>query len=82
MKELDLYKFVQENSIELRWDDDILSTWIPHYCLEDFTGIIGSSLDEGGVKATLLRNGFIWVDLVPICNYFGVEPERIFPMED
>ncbi len=80
MKELDLYQFLKENEIEMRWDDDVLTTWIPYWALADFAKIVGTSLDEGGREARLCRYGFIWIDMAPICEYYGIEPERIFPV--
>jgi len=80
MKELDLYQFLNENEIEMRWDDDVLSTWISHWDIDDFCKLIKSSLDEGGRDARILSDGSIWIDLAPICEYYGIEPERIFPI--
>ena len=78
MTELNLYQFLKENEIEMRWDGDVLSTWLSRWNLEEFTKLISSALDEGGVEARLLSGGSVWVDLVPICEYYGIEPERIF----
>lgn len=78
MKELDLFKFLKENEIEMRWDDEVLSIWLWHWHLEDFAKIVGTSLDEGGCDAKILSDGSLWLDLVPICEYYGIEPERIF----
>lgn len=80
MKELDLYQFLKENEVEMRWNDDVLSTWVSHWHLADFAKLIGSSLDEGGREARIMSDGSIWIDLVPICKYYGIEPERIFPI--
>ena len=80
MKELDLYQFLKENEVEMRWDDDVLSTWVSHWHLEDFAKLIGSSLDEGGRDARIMSDGSIWIDLAPVCEYYGIEPERIFPI--
>jgi hypothetical protein len=82
MKELDLHKFCTENHVEMRWDGDILSTWIYPWLIEDFAKLVESALSDGGVEARLLPDGFIWVDLVPICDYYGIDPERIFPVPE
>lgn len=83
MKELDLYQFLTEYGIEMRWDtiddDDTLSAWIPACVLGDFTKMIEGSLQDGGREAQLCSGGFVWVDLAAICAYFDIEPERIFP---
>lgn len=80
MKELDLHKFLKENEVEMRWDDDVLSTWISHWHLAEFAELIRSSLDEGGLEARIVADGSVWIDLVPVCEYYGIEPERIFPI--
>jgi hypothetical protein len=79
MEGLDLYRFLHEHDIAMRWDDEQLSTWVSHWHLEDFAKLIGSSLEEGGRNAHLCSDGSIWIDLVPICEYYGIEPEKIFP---
>ena len=78
MKELDLYKFLQTYSVEMRWDDDELSAWIPGYCLAEFTTLIDNILHEGGLEARLTTGGYVWVDLVRICEHFDIDPARIF----
>lgn len=77
MKELDFYKFIQENGIEIRWDDDILSAWIPAYLIVEFSKLCASALSEDGIEARLITDGFIWVDLVPIFGFYGVDPLEI-----
>ena len=80
MKELDLYQFLKENEIEMRWDGEVLSTWIHHWQIADFSKLIRSSLSDGGQDARIVSDGSVWIDLVPICEYYGIEPERIFPI--
>lgn len=79
MEALDLYLFLDEHDIAMRWDDEELSTWIPADCLSDFTDLISSSLSDGGMPTQLMENGIVWIDLVPVCEYYGIEPEKIFP---
>lgn len=79
MKELDLYQFLKEHDVEMRWDDDVLSTWISHWHLYEFAKLANSSLSDGGAESRLTSDGSVWIDLVPICEYYGIEPERIFP---
>lgn len=79
MTELALYQFIKENEVEMRWDGETLSTWISHWNIEEFSKLISSSLDEGGREARLCAYGIVWIDLVSICEYYGIEPEHIFP---
>jgi len=84
MKELDLYQFLKENEVEMRWDiidgDAILVAWIPAYILTDFSKMIETALSDGGRSAHLCSGGFLWVNLGAICEYYGIEPERIRPV--
>jgi len=84
MKELDLYKFLEKNTVEMRWDgikeSAVLSAWIPAHSLTEFTEMIASSLNDGGRTAHLCSRGFIWVDLSSICEHYGIDPEKIFPI--
>lgn len=83
MKEIDLYRFIADNGVDLRWDDDVLSCWIPHYILDEFTSMISQSyFDDGAIDAALTSGGFVWVDLVPICEYHGIEPEKVFAKQN
>ena len=81
MDELTLYKFIYDNDVELRWDDAVLSTWVPSWSIKDFADLMPGALDEGGIEARLLQNGTIWVDLVPICDRYGIDPEKIHPKQ-
>lgn len=82
MKELDLYKFIEDNAIDLRWDEEALSCWIPSYKLVKFTELISSSLSEEGIECVLLKNGYIWVNLVPICERYDIDPNRLYAKVD
>jgi hypothetical protein len=79
MQELDLYRFLHETAeAEMRWYGDQLSCWISHWHIKEFCDLVGPGvLDEGGIECRLLNRGDIWLDLVPICEYHGIDPERI-----
>jgi hypothetical protein len=82
MNELDLYRFLISNHVEMRWSEDVLSAWIPHYRIIDFSNLISSALRDGGIVTRLKEGGCLWVDLVPICDFYGIDPQRILPYED
>lgn len=81
MKELDLKQFLTEKQIEMRWDGDVLSTWVEHWSIDEFAKLVESALNDGGIEVNLLKGGTIWLDLVPICEHYGIEPDRILPKE-
>jgi len=82
MKELDLYSYLISHDIEMRWTGDVLCAWIPPYCIADFSNLISSALSDGGIEARLKELGYVWVDLVPICDFYDIDPQRILPYED
>lgn len=84
MTELDLYRFIKENDVEISWyGDDQLTAWLCHYQLMMFCELIGDGiLDEGGIEVRLQQRGTIALNLVPICEYHGIDPERILPKTD
>ncbi len=82
MTELDLYRFLQDNSVETRWDGDVLSAWLSHWHLEEFTKLVGPTLYECGIESRLMSDGSVWVDLAPICDDFGINPKRVVPDTD
>ena len=78
MEALELYKFIEDKDIPLRWDDDQLSCWIPSSHLDEFCELAPDSFfDNGGAEAVLLRDATIWMDLVPLCEYCGIDPMKI-----
>ena len=85
MTELELYKFIEDNNVEIDWRGEQLVIWLHHMDLKDFCELIGSSFfDEGGYDVNLQFNYgcYIALDLVPICEYFDIEPENICKKED
>jgi hypothetical protein len=75
MNALQLYKFIQEHSIEIDWRDDELMVWIDFYSLRDFADMINDSLDEGTEVA--LKQNCIAFDIVDLCEYYEIDPEEI-----
>ncbi|WP_034757756.1 hypothetical protein [Rossellomorea vietnamensis] len=79
MTELDLYKFAQTQEID--WRGEKLYIWIRFCDLAEFTGMIGyDQFSEGGEEVSL-QHDCICVDIVDICESYGIEPENIFPKE-
>ena len=80
MNELDLYKFCNEN--ELDWRGDKLVMWIYPSDIEDLVNLIGyNALSEGGLEARILGTGHVAIELNDICEWFDIDPERIYPKE-
>jgi hypothetical protein len=81
MNELDLYKFIRENEIEHDWIGDCLYAWVPFNRMEQLTEMVGYSYFDDGVEVGWHPEGNV-IDLVEICGYFGIDPERISKKND
>jgi len=76
MTALALYKFLQD--VEHDWRDDELVAWIEGYRLKEFTDMFPYSyFADGPMPVSLCFDVSIVLDLVPICEYFGIEPTDI-----
>lgn len=82
MTELQLYKFIEENDVSLRWDGDELIAWISFLWISEFANLLGYDLlSDGGLEVNL-QSDCIALDMTEICKYFGIEPENIFAKEE
>lgn len=89
MNELDLYKFLEENNVETRWQENEkgvfnLAAWIPHYALKKFCEMLGAhAFDDGGIADVFLcQDASVYIgNFDEICDWFGIEPERIVPKD-
>lgn len=78
MTELDLYKFINDNRIEIDWRGNNLYIWLEYYELESFCKLLDRcDADDGGLDCTLQNAGFVVLDLVPICEEYGIDPNNI-----
>jgi len=59
----------------------MLAAWIDPNDLRGFADMVENALSECGAKCVLLTGGSIGIDLVPICDYFGVDPEDLLKKE-
>jgi len=82
MTELELYKFINDNNIEWhRQDNDgtpdvIIFPYTFH--LEEFFKVIKDyNIDDGGLEIRLL-NGYVTIWMNDLCEYFGVDIDKVF----
>lgn len=81
MPELDLYKFIYENELEIGWRGKELVLWIDFYYLKDFTKLLGYNFLCEGLEVILQEN-CIAIDIVDICEYFDINPTDILKLEE
>lgn len=78
MTELELYKFINENQIEIDWRGNELLVWIEHYQLEEFCNLLDRcDADDGGLNCYLQNGGVVVLDLVPVCEEYEIDPNNI-----
>lgn len=79
MTELDLYKFIQENDVEISWHgDDSLNIWLHSADISDFTKLLERcDADDGGINCKLQSEGYIVINLLDICEEYDINPENI-----
>ncbi len=82
MTALDLYKFIEENEVEIDWRGSELVIWLHPYDIRDFTELIGYSYFSECGHDAILQFHNIALDIVPICEHFGIEPTDICKKED
>ena len=90
MTELELFKFTKDNNIENHWyirRDDFgndesseIIYFLYFYQLEDFMKLIKGMDTDGPLKCNLM-DGYIGFDILPICEYYGIDPENVFEKE-
>ena len=83
MYELDLYKFVTENSLEYHWGQikkDKGNVYLLVTCADigKFIKLIENIIQEKGVKCTIFKQGTFSFEMNGICEYYGIETERVF----
>lgn len=81
MTELELYKYINENDIEWTRQDNQGNTDVmifPYlFQLEDFCEIIKNyDIDEG--LEMRLKNGYVAIWMSDLCEYFGIDVDKVF----
>ena len=83
MKELDLYKFIKNNSIEYHWtfvssDKNEVIIFVNIYNIEEFNKLLGTGiLEEEGMECNM-KSGYFAFKMNRICEYFDIKLEDIF----
>ena len=84
MTELQLYKYIHDvlnaTEDELNWNGDELTLQMRAGELDDFMEFIEESKSELLMEFSYYHS-MVQIDLVPICEYHGIEPDNILAME-
>lgn len=85
MTELDLYKFIENNSIEYHHyknegKEDVI-IFINYDKIQDFSNLLGNEIfDEEGIDCTM-KDGYFCFWMNEICDYHDVEIGNVFQKE-
>ena len=83
MTELQLYKFVNERSIEWHKYNDNIILMVDFEYLNDFMSIVEPTLFDDGGLTVIMKHGYIvFDDMNYICDYYGIDPDNIFTGEE
>ena len=80
MTELELYKYITENNIEWRRDNndgtpDVLI--FPLICeVKEFNELVKGDIEEG--VECRMRDGYFAFWMKDICDYYGIDIDKIF----
>lgn len=84
MTAIDLHKYINENNIEWHWasnegTDDVLI--FPYtFQLEEFGKLIKASVADDPLMIAL-RDGYIGIWMLELCEYYGIDINEVFPKE-
>lgn len=82
MNSLTLYKFINDNNIEFRWqrNDGVYDVMIfpTTNQIEDFFNILTPCVfDDGGIDCTMM-NGYFAIWMGDICKYYSIDMTEVF----
>jgi len=84
MTSLELYKFVNKNKLEFRYQHNHelssrdLMLFVEMYLVNDFNKLLSSSIyDDGGISCTM-KDGYMAIWMYDICEYHDILLEEVF----
>lgn len=87
MKELTLYKFIENNKVEYHRKNRTNETldvivFIDFDLLSKFQSIIGTGIfDDGGLEV-VMKEGYVAIWMDAICEYLDIDLSAVFDKED
>lgn len=82
MTELQLYKFVKDNSVEFHWHDSDVILFIDERNIRGFMELLEyRSFDDDGIEC-VMKFGYVCVSMRSICENHMIELENVFGKEE
>ncbi len=82
MTELELHKFVQEKKSEWHKHGEEIFMFVDFSDLDEFTKLISCSKSESAGVECYLKEHSLCVEMIDICEYYGIDPHKIFEGKD
>jgi hypothetical protein len=82
MTELQLYKFLRDNDVEMQWHENELMCYLDAWIIGEFCNLADQTLFDDEHIRCWLKKGYISFDLCYICEHYDIEPENIFSKEE
>ena len=78
MTTLELCEFLEQQDDSPKWGGEELIARLGSETIREFADMVGDDyLYDNGVTVILLPYGDVAIDIVPLCEDFGIDPESI-----
>jgi hypothetical protein len=81
MTALDIYYVIHTRDHDRRWDGEQLLIRLDCENILNFCSLTEDYLSTHFTETRLSSDGSVWIDLVPVCEYYGIDPEELFSKE-
>jgi hypothetical protein len=82
MKAIELYKFINENGIEYKWDNDDVFIFLHRYDMDDFFKLLHPNFFSDGGIGCIMMHKYFAIPMADICSHSDIELTEIFKKED
>lgn len=86
MTAIELYKFIHQNDVEFKWENnkdqrDIL-IFVTVYDIQEFNDLLTqTAFDDYGIECTMMKGHFaFWMD--DICQHYGIDLVEVFGKDE
>jgi len=81
MTELQLYKFINDGIEYNCVNDEEIYAFIPYYEMDEFINLLGRNILERNFVTALIKDTYLCVEMICICEYFNIDSKNIFKHE-
>ena len=80
MTDIELINFTIENDIEyhIEWEENEILYFVPIYLLNEFNQLLGHQIMSDEPIICYMKPGYFIFHMKDICEYFGINTNKIF----